>query len=100
MNNFCHLKEFKKKLHFLFPVEPLLIHFLVPLKYSYISSWKNVKIELLFKSFFFSLLKLFFLQEVSLSLSRLSEVTSEGKHRRNLECFSVNPSDLSHENPL
>lgn len=87
MNDFCHLKEFKKKLLSFFPFEPLNI-FLVPLIWSHfqLKEWLRLNIVQVF--FFHS--NLFFLEEVSLLLSRLSEVTIEGKNRRNLECYSTN----------
>lgn len=59
-----------------------------------------IKMELSSFNPFFLFGVVFFLEELSLSLSRLSEVTIEGRKRRNLKCFSknLNPSDLSHEN--
>lgn len=86
MNDFCHLKEFKKMLH-CFPAVPptyfsgTVYMFIFPVE-------RMVKVELLFRSLFLS--KLFFLKEVSLSLSRLSEVTIEINNRRDLEYFSIN----------
>lgn len=47
-----------------------------------------VKVELFLR--FFPLSKLFSLNEVSLSVSRLSELTIEMNNRKNLECFSIN----------
>lgn len=68
MNDFCHLKEFKKKLHFFYPAEPQHI-FLVSVICSYFQLKEQLRLNVSFNPFFpFEVV--FFLEELSLSLSK------------------------------